>query len=484
MDVAGFFGKLQEKMTAVGEEHRRSIHKFFIELAPRLDAARKLDKELNRQIAHKFNTFDYLKTDELGLSRIIANLLNPLGTHGQGATFLNILLANLECTRNWIELNSSTADVTLEFTIEANRRIDIYVRITDTSDKNYCIAIENKPYAGDQENQVRDYLEHLSKRFPQKYLLIYLSPTGEPPSDWSLGDTNMQDHAGHFAVMAYNKANLDGDVNVRGARESESWVEYRESLTLTDWLSLCRQRCDADRLRWFLSEAITFCQKSFGSQLMSSDLESNSIKEYLIANPDGWQIAFNVLEVLPQIREQICRDFLQIICNQIKVRLKDDHRFKDKNSAIVDFNLRSTSPFVQLWIYSSSWKNYKNSVHGVPNSTLILLRAHVLGPSDWAIGVGSPEPITATSDVDDIRRRDELDKELSEVFEISPKDESHSNHWWPYFDKPEDKIGDWSTILSDLATNSETAKQKSDYIVNRMIDIASKSFPIIEKVER
>ena len=32
----------------------------------------------------RFNNLDYLRDDELGLSRIIADLLNPKASHGQG----------------------------------------------------------------------------------------------------------------------------------------------------------------------------------------------------------------------------------------------------------------------------------------------------------------------------------------------------------------------------------------------------------------
>ena len=51
--------------------------RFFAELVPRLDSARVLERELDRKLAHRFNVLDYLRDDELGLSRIIADLLNP-----------------------------------------------------------------------------------------------------------------------------------------------------------------------------------------------------------------------------------------------------------------------------------------------------------------------------------------------------------------------------------------------------------------------
>ena len=58
--------------------------RFFAELVPRLEMARDLERKLGRKLAHRFNNLDYLRDDELGLSRIIADLLNPKASHGQG----------------------------------------------------------------------------------------------------------------------------------------------------------------------------------------------------------------------------------------------------------------------------------------------------------------------------------------------------------------------------------------------------------------
>ena len=74
-------------------KNMQKIKSFFDELTPRLETARVLDKELDRNLAHRFNVLDYLKTDELGLSRIIADLFDPKASHGQGVLFLR------NCTR-------------------------------------------------------------------------------------------------------------------------------------------------------------------------------------------------------------------------------------------------------------------------------------------------------------------------------------------------------------------------------------------------
>ena len=43
-----------------------------------------------KQLAPTFSVFDYIYTDEMMLSRIISDLLNPKGKHAQGSIFLSL----------------------------------------------------------------------------------------------------------------------------------------------------------------------------------------------------------------------------------------------------------------------------------------------------------------------------------------------------------------------------------------------------------
>ena len=83
-------------MTSVDVESLRS---FLDGLKPQLEWARLahgVESELDRQMARQFNVLDYVRTSELGLSKIIADLLNPNATHGQGTLFLDVLLRGLK----------------------------------------------------------------------------------------------------------------------------------------------------------------------------------------------------------------------------------------------------------------------------------------------------------------------------------------------------------------------------------------------------
>ena len=81
--VSELLHHLDDVRRARGEDSVRLLQ----ELTPHLHAARAVKRELDRHLARRFNVFRYLRADELGLSRIIGDLLDPTGEHGQGTTF-------------------------------------------------------------------------------------------------------------------------------------------------------------------------------------------------------------------------------------------------------------------------------------------------------------------------------------------------------------------------------------------------------------
>ena len=83
---------LADKLRDVRQSDIDRIDRMFRTLGPRLAAARRIERELDRVLASRFSPFDYLRTDERGLSRIVADLLDPNAAHGQGSLFLRSFL--------------------------------------------------------------------------------------------------------------------------------------------------------------------------------------------------------------------------------------------------------------------------------------------------------------------------------------------------------------------------------------------------------
>ncbi len=171
IDRAGFEALL-ESVNGTFDSRRRNHANLLAELTPHLHAARRVERELDRHLARRFNVFKYLRTDELGLSRIIADLLDPTADHGQGTLFLQAMLDVLPETRglsgNIRESATKQIKVIVERQLPNNRRIDINLEFP-TGDGPYCLAFENKPYAEDQPGQITDYLKFLKKNYGDRF---------------------------------------------------------------------------------------------------------------------------------------------------------------------------------------------------------------------------------------------------------------------------------------------------------------------------
>ena len=178
---------------------------FILHLVAWLQAVRTRERELERQTAHRFNAFKYLRDDELGLSLMIADLLDPAGEHGQGTSFLEAMLETLpEANGRFGALQTTvTSPITVltERQIPNGGRIDITVDIP-LGTKPFCLAFENKPYAQDQTGQLRTYLEYLRHEYGEEFLLVYLPPVNREPDEAQSLDVRtrmlartLQDHA-------------------------------------------------------------------------------------------------------------------------------------------------------------------------------------------------------------------------------------------------------------------------------------------------
>ena len=152
-----------------------------------------------------FNVFDVLSVQykEVIMCRMLKELLDPKGKHGKGNKFLKLFFKVInESSREIVseeELDkfykSNEIVVDCEHEIDDNRRIDILIRIGAR-----YIPIEVKIYAGEQQNQVQDYLNYCNKMQKQeerndKAILLYLTLDGLNPSAYSAGCKNSKESA-------------------------------------------------------------------------------------------------------------------------------------------------------------------------------------------------------------------------------------------------------------------------------------------------
>lgn len=241
----------------------------------------------NRQLSPSFNTFDYINTNEVELSRILAALLDPKGSHAQQENFLRLFVEHclpvIYKSDNWqIFLNNlEKTEVFLEETTgksNTQRRIDIYLRC-QVGDDSYGICIENKPYAADQLDQMKDYAIELKNRKHKPWHLVYLNEDNDVPSEYSVDTTTL-----------------------------ESWITSNQysHLRFSDligWLKACQVECQNHSVSEFIAQLIKFIQKQFmGIQDMSED---NAILDIIKKNAATIDASIKVSNTVNRMKKEL-----------------------------------------------------------------------------------------------------------------------------------------------------------------------------------
>ena len=457
---------------------------FFSELSSSIKYASILDSELNRRLAHEFNIFDFLRDDEIGLSQIIADLLNPLASHGQGTFFLQRFLEFVKSEKNWNHLTSNTVNVETEHSTYKGRRIDIYAEIL--GETPFVLAIENKPYAGDQENQVLDYLKYLEGK-TSDYLLVYLSSDGQGPSERSLPQIERSEWMENFTVMAYAESDDDPDQS-QDTEEKQSNVKHEEEnqevKSLEAWLKICKEKCEVDRLRWFLGDAEKFCTKTFGNSKSTDDVEVRIVEEFLLEkeNQKYLNAAYAVNKAWPNVVNKVAEIFFRQLTERIKIEITKN--YSARNDLKFNFSLtfdEDRKGYIYMYLYSTNWVESKNGKFHTENRYGIVLTNETKNtPDKWYVGVESPKKKEHMEHHEQYRF-EEVKVKLNALKIPRIEGDDYSDPGYIY---AEDDKQNWEQFLKKLLDESEQKRGEiSDYYVRFFCKFAGEAISILDEIE-
>ena len=521
--------RLLDDVEGIRRDRQRECVRLLQELTPHLYAARAVDRELNRHLAHRFNVFRYLRDDELGLSRIIADLLDPEDEHGQGATYLKAMLELLEVSLEAPDLGRIRVVTERGF---EGRFIDITVDIP-TDAGRFCLAFENKPYAGDQYRQCIEYLKSLQTEYGERFLLVYLPPRFRMPEELSLPlEDYRRDWTNHFRVLPYvaddgsrgdegpsdddsgalARANSgaghapteddapsagSGDVpgfpapgedNVLaedGATYEEAAVAHADAVvgdgaSLADWFGACCKLSDAERLRWFLREAQLYCREHFGDSIMT-DTEARYVREYLYQNPRHLHAAFAVARAWPALHDDVCRRFLEHLRERVEKRVRNEFpNMADDLNVTRKYRGKKKWWSDYLCVYRSRWVRRKPALDLGSHGRMAVVMTCDGGPKAWHWGVTYGTARNDKMPRQDRRRCEELEMALKRRGLSLP--EGGGEHWPQFQWSP--RYQDWTAIVPELARELSAGGGKiTDYYVNGLLGVAKKAIPAIDEVE-
>jgi hypothetical protein len=198
---------------------------FFTEFREVLGNWEKSLVEQARLQAPDFNVFDFIAPSENILSDIVASLLNPDGSHGQGSLFLEILLARVRPEMPLPFGRVRVAREALTYSIPRNRRrIDIFVSLPE-----FVLAIETKKFTGEGQEQISDYADHLCNISGDRFCLIFLTRTGD-------------EAASIDPIRSRDLQNM-------GQLQFWSWEQ-----NIPNWLDDCHRACQAPKIQHFLED--------------------------------------------------------------------------------------------------------------------------------------------------------------------------------------------------------------------------------------
>ena len=424
---------------------------MFHILGARLAAVRRVDLELDRVLANRFNPLDYLRTDELGLSHIIADLLDPSATHGQGVVFLARFLQRIGKKNSDVlpggeipRLGTASVDTRCERPIDGERRLDISIEISPGDSQPLCIAIENKPYAADGEGQVDAYLQFLRSHYPKRFLLIYLSPHGGLPSSESLPPDASKDG---LATLSY----------CQPTHSSGYWnTTLQLDFALTDWLRECSLSCAVDRLRWFLRDTENFCHKTFGG-ILTSDKERQEIQDFILESKANLLSAFAVLDAYPNARDEVIYGFLERLHGHIAQELKQE-------GLETGWDFADKPREDGVWVYRSSWE-------GDDATPYTWLGHDRTNASSWWLGVGFYP--TGSKDP----RIEKLRKPLAKDLKRPSHSRSDNFSWWRYLDQHRD----WAPLLVQLNNERQHPGELIEHFTTKFVAFAQKAINVIDR---
>lgn len=261
-----------------------------------------------------YNIFSSLNLayDENKYSLFIADLLNPIGLHGQGDIFLKIFIDIInKIAKGKIKIkNNIRADVITELPMgelltdySKGGRIDIAICPYDLP---WILFIENKIYAKDQKNQLYRYFQ-----YNQKAIIFYLTIDGKKAS-------------------AYSTNNYDFDYYC---------ISY--SHDIIEWLRKCVE-CVNDKPK--LKETISQYYHIVKDLVGQGDADMDII-DIILKSPQNIEASFEISRLKDSIKIKLKEIFeLQLI--EISKELK------------LDFNIIKNEEEITYIYKKKSWGNY------------------------------------------------------------------------------------------------------------------------------
>ncbi|MFS7887162.1 PD-(D/E)XK nuclease family protein [Helicobacter pylori] len=267
---------------------------------------------------HDYNVFSALmsESDEVRHSKILYSFLDPMGGHYQKDLFLKAFLK--VCHLEKFGFNSAdTKIVEKEVTTNGSKRMDLFL-----SDWFKHIILENKIYAGDNKNQISDYILGVVKDYQvkdaQDICVLYLTKEECLPSQNSLGDFKLDESN----AKLFYKGNNENILKLENLEQGILFKNLCYEKEIKEWINKCLEEvANLHDLSVFFKQYDKLLDKLYHKEPnMNSEL--HKIMEV------NYEIAKGVAENFNPFRAKKVVEFLAQAKEQIEQKMSADDRVK------------------------------------------------------------------------------------------------------------------------------------------------------------
>lgn len=254
------------------------------------------DALLRRKLGTAFRYADYaIGGYEVPLNRLLCDLLDPRGPHGQGGSFLELFLKTLQ--PDFLMNDPTRWKAKHNFLTNHGRLIDIVLLGPDST----AVGIESKPWAEESDSQLEDYAAYLLERFgAERAWFAYLPGHAERSPETLTPETKIK-LGTHFVILPFQRTGTGRSV--------------------VEWLEKCAVICQADKVTRFLRDLIEYLDSEFSAsgkeQYMSDNPGLLAIGQLIGANAEHIKSAFDIELAMPELRRGVAKGFIDKIKNDL-----------------------------------------------------------------------------------------------------------------------------------------------------------------------
>ena len=352
------------------KNYKNEKEKRFCEICNELKKFKNKKDEMRLRGFNNFNYIELLKgfDDENTHSKIIAEFLNPNGSHFQGSIFIENFFEVLNLKYNLQNWNVITEKFMSNYVDKGQGRIDVFL----TDGKRYII-LENKIKANDQPSQIYKYVEGLYKEIQikdrNKILVLYLTKNGIKPSKESLNDykikndyleLNNQQKAkikciSYEDILKWMKKNLSTVENISNLRES-----------IKQYIKIIKKLLQKEKNIMNLKE---YLLKDKNKDILITLIENKEEFDNFIKNNEECKKIIKkeeLYKIINEIIDKINDDLLK----KIKNIFQDNLLISDNNSKYLKYlKIRKENKYIEI-----GWPYNFNSKHSFKELALKVLK--------------------------------------------------------------------------------------------------------------